>query len=309
MMENVYYVYAYLDPRKPGSFNYGDHIFDYEPFYIGKGKDGRILDHMQPSGLRRANTLKNNKIMSIIEETGNKPLYKKILENLTEDIAYEKEIEFIKHFGRIDNRTGILANHTDGGPLGKNPINNGFRGQKHKPSTIEYLKKFHRGNQKSESWKKSRSDTLKGKSFQEQGIIISTESREKAIERSKTVKTLNRLAYCKTFMFVDPMGEKLIVNDLCSFCATNHIEYTSLIMVHSGKLLHYKGYRKYINNDSLIPYERRGVKTYKFIKDCKIVETDNLKRFCKENNLLYTVMVSVNSGKYNNHRGYTKFYE
>lgn len=27
-----YYVYVYLDPRKPGSFDYGEFHFDHEPF-------------------------------------------------------------------------------------------------------------------------------------------------------------------------------------------------------------------------------------------------------------------------------------
>ena len=41
MNDNKFYVYVYLDPRKPGSFKFGEYEFDYEPFYVGKGKKNR----------------------------------------------------------------------------------------------------------------------------------------------------------------------------------------------------------------------------------------------------------------------------
>lgn len=56
---NVYYVYAYLDPRKLGKFKYDEFEFDYEPFYIGKGTKSRILRHLKNENV---NPIKVNKI-------------------------------------------------------------------------------------------------------------------------------------------------------------------------------------------------------------------------------------------------------
>lgn len=43
-MNNIFYVYIFLRPDKPGYFNYGENlIFDHELFYVGKGHADRIL--------------------------------------------------------------------------------------------------------------------------------------------------------------------------------------------------------------------------------------------------------------------------
>lgn len=74
-----------------------------EPFYIGIGK------------MRRA-----------YSKHGRNTLWKKIVahtdyevdvlfDDITEEEAREKEIEFIKLYGRIDQKTGTLSNFTDGG--------------------------------------------------------------------------------------------------------------------------------------------------------------------------------------------------
>ena len=48
-MEKKYYVYAYLDPRENGEYNFGNYSFKNKPFYIGKGKDGsnRLEKHLK----------------------------------------------------------------------------------------------------------------------------------------------------------------------------------------------------------------------------------------------------------------------
>lgn len=112
IMERMFYVYALLDPRKPGSFKYGNWKFEYEPFYIGKGKDGRVEAHFQPSQLK-ANTHKANKIRKILKKTGDLPLYVIKKQHLTELEAFDLERKLIYIIGR--GKDGPLTNGTDGG--------------------------------------------------------------------------------------------------------------------------------------------------------------------------------------------------
>lgn len=42
-MENKL-VYIFLDPRKPGDYNYDEYHFDFEPIYVGIGNKNRTKD-------------------------------------------------------------------------------------------------------------------------------------------------------------------------------------------------------------------------------------------------------------------------
>src|SRR3972149_6442219 len=79
--ENKYYVYAYLDPRKPGKYQYPglDFSFLYEPFYIGKGTRLRFKSHLYNSG-KGNNLFKDRKIEKIFKEANIEP-YIIFLEN------------------------------------------------------------------------------------------------------------------------------------------------------------------------------------------------------------------------------------
>ena len=112
-MDNRYYVYIFLDPKKPGLWRYKEYTFYYKPFYIGKGLGNRIKHHLMPCCLKN-NRLKTNIIKSIVL-SGHEPIYFKLYQNLANEEALKLEIELISYFGRKDIKTGILSNHTPGG--------------------------------------------------------------------------------------------------------------------------------------------------------------------------------------------------
>jgi NUMOD3 motif len=119
----MYYVYAYLDPLKPGEWLYDGNIkFDYQPIYIGKGKDDRCYDHLKETSnvifTNKINYWKRNDITHIII---------KLAENISESDAYAIEKSYIKSIGRLDQGLGPLLNLTDGGdgPAGRVPRNKG----------------------------------------------------------------------------------------------------------------------------------------------------------------------------------------
>lgn len=112
-MENIFYVYAYLDPRKPGIFKYGNIEFNFEPFYIGKGHLDRCYQGLTKFKSQK-DTYKFRKIKSIAKD-GYIPIIQKICENLCESDSFIKEIELIQKIGRHDLTLGPLTNNTDGG--------------------------------------------------------------------------------------------------------------------------------------------------------------------------------------------------
>jgi len=111
-----FYVYVYLDPRKPGNFIYENLVFDYEPFYVGKGTGLRLYNHLYESSVSR-NKIKYNKIKKI-KNVGLEPIIIKISDNIEESTALKLECETIKKIGRKDLFVGPLLNLTDGGEKG-----------------------------------------------------------------------------------------------------------------------------------------------------------------------------------------------
>jgi DNA-binding XRE family transcriptional regulator len=105
---NNFYIYIYLDPRKYKKYIYGEYKFDYEPFYVGKGKNGRYK-------VKYGRTLIFKNKINKIKKLKLEPVIIKLFENLSEEESLNKEIELIDKIGRIDLGTGPLINKTIGG--------------------------------------------------------------------------------------------------------------------------------------------------------------------------------------------------
>lgn len=114
-MDTRYYVYVYLDPRKPGLYVFGELKFDYEPIYIGKGCRFRIIHHLKKRLVKKS--LFYSKLNRIIN-AGFEPIFYKVFDGLSEPDALMKEVELIKLIGRIEMETGTLCNMSDGGEIG-----------------------------------------------------------------------------------------------------------------------------------------------------------------------------------------------
>jgi len=124
-----YYTYAYL--REDGT-----------PYYIGKGKAGRITNNLHR--------------ISIPKEKERIIFLKK---NLTDEEARKHEIYMIAILGRKDLGTGILRNMTDGGE--------GCAGRVLSEETKKKISQSHKGRKKSEAHRKALSEAKLGKKITE----------------------------------------------------------------------------------------------------------------------------------------------
>ena len=116
-MDSRYYVYLYLDVRKPGDYYYDNLKFNFEPMYVGKGARGRYLHHLckaEGKSYCGTNRYLVNKIRKIIK-INKKPIILKLKEGLLDKDAKNLEITIIGKIGRLDLSTGPLLNNTNGG--------------------------------------------------------------------------------------------------------------------------------------------------------------------------------------------------
>lgn len=181
----IFYVYVYLDPRKPGHYVYGEYVFDYEPFYVGKGCNGRAYVHLcdwcQKQG---KNNHFYNKISKIQRIMGIDPIILIQKDGLIEQCSHDLEVRMVATIGRYDKKKGPLCNLTDAGE--------GLSGYIVSDETRRKLSESNKGKIMSEEARQKISKANKGKITSEEtkqkmrshkgknkGRIVSEETRKK----------------------------------------------------------------------------------------------------------------------------------
>jgi hypothetical protein len=160
VLKNNFYVYIYFDPRKNKKYKYDKYEFDYEPFYVGRGRNKRFLDHL----VYLDGTMKSKKIQKIVS-LGLTPIIIKVKENLFLKEANDLEIDLIKNIGRRKVQNGLvgpLTNLTPGGDGGDT-----FSGRKHSEKTKQKMSLSQKGKIVLESTKKLISEKRKNKTYEQ----------------------------------------------------------------------------------------------------------------------------------------------
>ncbi len=264
-MENKFYTYIYLDPRKSGNYICGNYTFEYEPFYVGKGKNGQWISHLitakkENVNLTRSDNLhKYGKIRKILNENL-EPIILKVKENLSEQEAFELEIYLIWAIGRNDLNLGPLTNMSDGGEGFSNPcqktrfeIGSGSRGKPKSQQTKIKMSISAKGKPKSKEHKTKLSISHKGKPSPMKGRAHSLESNLKNSEKHKNIKQSKETIEKR---IVANAGKKRSIETIeklrRSFLGKTHSKETKIKLSNSlkGKIPWNKGLKNKLSNQN-----------------------------------------------------------
>lgn len=240
------------------------------PFYIG------IC--LSDDGYKRANSNlgRNNIWNSITQKTEYQ--VEILLDNLSENEAKKKEIEFIKLYGRLDTNTGILCNMTDGGDGSINRI----------ITEQERIKrsKSRKGIKFTDEWRKKLSESRKGKK-----VIVSEETKLKlsrimkgrkphkntidAVKKANKGRTLTRehkSSIGKSVVDIKT-GEKFI--SIKEASDKNKINYRTLLGYLNGSVYNKTNLRLIENDVSLTSPKKINQKGSNNFNSKKVLDTSN----------------------------------
>jgi hypothetical protein len=281
------------------------------PFYVGKGRGNRLFDHIRDT--KNKKLFDKNKYLfykiNKISKSGGNIECKKIIENVSENDAFNREVEEIKKYGRKNNKTGILCNMTDGGEGSSGYI-------------VTNKMKIHLSEKRT------------------QFLNNNPDIKRELIERMRKYQLQGSKAsvniISKYYTFVTPNDKVITIKNLSDFCRINNLNRDKMQKLIGGIKYKYKGYKnleyfsgkiKRKTNSKLVKiwYEKNKLKFSKLMKEkynynlhCKKykflspdgipIEVFNLTDFCRKNNLIGSCMHNVFTGKRNSHKGWKSSY-
>lgn len=244
--KNEFYVYIYLNPLKPGKYIYDNITFDFEPFYVGKGKGGRFKDHL----FTKEGSSEKKSLINQLLESKNSPIILKTKENITEDEAFEEEKKLIKLIGRKILNNGPLLNIQQGGEgfsgwiITENWREKNKQGQtkRWKNCDLEYRKNF------GERIRKSFDNPVTKEKLSKNAKKYWSEDRERMIsyqhllhvKEKKSKTSIEKLS--KTYILISPQKERFKTNRLQEFCKNYHLCYDAVLSISNGKTISNKGW-------------------------------------------------------------------
>lgn len=251
--KNEFYVYIYLNPLKPGYYTYGDNIFDFEPFYVGKGNGRRFLDHL----VNQEGSQEKNHLINSLLDSNNYPIIIKIKEKLSEDEAFHLEKKLIKIIGRKILNEGPLLNIQPGGE--------GFSGwvitenwkEKNKITQIKRWKNADAQYRKkhADNIRKSLNNPITKQKFRDNAKKYWNEERDRmlsyqklpSVKEKKSITSIQKLS--KSYIMISPLNERFKTNRLKEFCKQYNLCYDAVLSVAKGKSISNKGWICFLDKD------------------------------------------------------------
>ncbi len=239
MLEENFFVYRHIRLDKG------------TPFYIGKGKGERISHHTGKVKGRDRNYRKHNKINKIILETNTRPYALKVLDNIYEFEAFEFEVQYIKEIGRLDIKTGLLVNASNGGegPAGKvNSIEtrNKIKETMRKNGSVVGTKNPFYGKTHSKESRLKISKAGVGRKRSQSALLNSSNAMKSYWKdsqyRLKTGNTISKSLYSQ-YEVIDPLGNIYNVCGLKPFCKIHNLNNSSMCAVATGRKQHHRNWK------------------------------------------------------------------
>jgi len=230
-----FYVYAYLDTKKQGKFKYENFVFNFEPFYIGKGKDNRFLSHIKDS--ENHNAPRHIRIRELKCQNLS-PVVLIVKNYLNQNDAFELESSLIKLIGRLDKKQGPLLNCTDGG---QGQVNRKFtdlhkqkisqtrlrKNIKHTKETLEKIRLKRTGQKLSLKSIENVKNAILKRDPETQKKFIFSRLGKKNNENQKKAAFGNLKEKNAKKWEINFKGQTLVITNLKKWCKINNVKYDS----------------------------------------------------------------------------------